>query len=121
MTPTDMDALTRAIAACRAADPARSAQIDAMLSYRPWAEVGTFAAASAQRHSLHLKPWQSPPCRSDPEDLYKPIGDPRGERESAELLRRLLDIGLSRYEPDPLQAIAQAEKRLGSDDRLIWC
>src|SRR5262245_34660103 len=119
MTPTDVDALARAIAACRAADPVRCAQIDAMLTYRPWVEVGTFAAASAQRHSLHLKGWQSPPCRSVPEDLNKPVGDPRAARESAELLRRLLHVGLSRYEPDPMQAIEQVEKRLGRDGRLI--
>ena len=41
--------------------------------------------------------------------LSEPFGDPRAARESAELLRRLLDAGLSRFEPDPLGAIEEAE------------
>jgi hypothetical protein len=44
-------------------------------------------------------------------DLDRPYGDPRAARESAELLKRLLDAGLSRFEPTPLQALAGAEKR----------
>jgi hypothetical protein len=39
------------------------------------------------------------------------VADTCGARESAELLRRLLDAGLSRFEPDPLRAIAEAERR----------
>jgi hypothetical protein len=44
--------------------------------------------------------------------LREPFGDPRAARESAELLKRLSDTGLSRFEPDPLAAIAEAEQRL---------
>jgi len=41
----------------------------------------------------------------------EPFGDPRAARESAELLQKMLALGLSRFEPDPLQAIAEAEQR----------
>ena len=43
--------------------------------------------------------------------LEKPYGDPSGKRESAELLKRLLDANLSKYEPDPTGALAEAEQR----------
>ena len=56
-------------------------------------------------------PWQSPPFRASLADLNKPFDDPRGERESAELLKRLLDAGLSPFEPFPLDALAEAEQR----------
>ena len=55
--------------------------------------------------------WQTPPCRARLTDLDKPFDDPRGERESAELLQRLLDMKLSKYEPDPIAALAEAEQR----------
>lgn len=55
-------------------------------------------------------PWQSPPCVASLADLGKPFDDPRGARESAELLRRLIDAGLSRFELDPIDALAAAEQ-----------
>ena len=44
-------------------------------------------------------------------DLEKPFDDPRGERAAAEILKRLLALHLSRFEPDPFAAIAEAEQR----------
>jgi hypothetical protein len=41
----------------------------------------------------------------------QPFGGPRGTREVEEVLRRLLDAGLTRFEPDPLAALERAEKR----------
>jgi hypothetical protein len=73
--------------------------------------VAKFASYSAQIESLALQPWQDPPCCARLCNLAKPFDDPRGERESADVLKRLLDAGLSRYEPDPLAAIAEAEQR----------
>ena len=43
--------------------------------------------------------------------LERALWRPRAARESAELLRRLLDAGLSRFEPDPLGAIEEAEAK----------
>jgi hypothetical protein len=50
---------------------------------------------------LKGSPWR-------PNNLAKPFDDPRGERESAE---KLLALGLRRFEPNPLAAIAEAEQR----------
>jgi hypothetical protein len=111
MNPTDRTALERALVACRAESPARAKQIDSMLADRPWEDVAQFASSCAQGRALDLMPWQSPPCHAGLRALSEPFGDPRGARESAELLQRLLDAGLSKYEPDPLQALAEAEQR----------
>ena len=112
MTPTDKDALTRAIVAARAESAGRAKQLDSMLTDRPWQEVAEFAAHCVQGRTLGLMPWQMPPlCYANRLDsaLREPFGDPRGAREAGELLRRLLDAGLSKYEPDPLGGLERAE------------
>ena len=110
LTPADEDALTRALAVTRAEDPGRRRQIDTMLADESWQSVAVFAATCAQSCSLNLMPWQLPPFRASLNDLSMPYGDASGRRESAELLRRLLTLGLSRFEPNPEQAISEAEQ-----------
>jgi hypothetical protein len=109
---TDREALRRALEVARGEDEGRRRQIDSMLADgRDWTETAKFAAYCAQGAVLGLLPWQSPPCCSSLVDLDKPFGDTRGARESAELLKKLLALGLSKYEPNPLQAITAAEAR----------
>ena len=59
---------------------------------------------------LNLQAWQTPPMwvRDLDAALREPFGGKRGDREAAELLQRMLDAGLSKYEPDPLAALDQA-------------
>ena len=114
LSAVDRDALDRAIEICRTRkDPADREQIERKIATEPWREVGEFAAYSCQMDSLHLQPWQSPPCWVD--DLVSDIqGAPDGvggDYEAAKLLQRLLDAGLSRYEPDPVGALKQARRR----------
>jgi hypothetical protein len=111
MTPIDQAALTKAIAAARAESKSRARQIDSMLGDRSWQRVAEFAAYSAQIDALGLMPWQSPPCIASLADLNQPFDDPRGARESAELLKKMLALGLSKFEPDPIGAIVEAEQR----------
>ena len=111
MNATDHDALVRAIAAAGGEDAGRARQIDAKLADEPWEDVARFAASCAQSRSLGLMPWQGVPFRADLRHLDRPFDDPRGERQAAELLQRLLKLGLSRFEPDPIGAIAEAEQR----------
>jgi hypothetical protein len=66
LTQIDRDALTRALAACRAEDAGRAKQIDSMLAREPWEQVAVFAASCVQSRSLGLMPWQSPPYRVVP-------------------------------------------------------
>jgi hypothetical protein len=59
-----------------------------------------------------LQPWQDPPSAINlAAALREPFGDQRGAREAGELLSKMLALGISRFDPDPLQAIAEAEKR----------
>jgi hypothetical protein len=43
--------------------------------------------------------------------LREPFGDPSGRREAGEVLARLLRNGCSKFEADPIRAIAEAEQR----------
>jgi hypothetical protein len=69
-----------------------------------------FCASHCQSRSLNLQAWQTPPMwvRDLDAALREPFGGKRGDREAAELLQRMLDAGLSKYEPDPLAALDQA-------------
>lgn len=109
MNEIDRDALERALVAARAEDEGRAKQIDSMLASEPWEEVAQFASYCVQGRALNLQPWQSPPCHASLASLRLPYGDPRAARESAELLSKMLALGISRFEPDPLAAIAEAE------------
>lgn len=98
LSPIDRDALARALAIEQAGDePGRRDQ------GRDWFEAATSASYACQRRALGLRPWQSPPCYGDAHPGHD------GHADAAVLLQRLLDAGLSRWEPDPLQALAQAE------------
>lgn len=57
-------------------------------------------------------PWQQVPAFIHSESaLRQPFGLVTAERESAEIKLKLRALGLSRFEPDPLAAIAEAERR----------
>jgi hypothetical protein len=53
-----------------------------------------------------------PPCATHLDSaLRQPFGDTRGAREAGEIPKKMLTLGLSRFEPHPLAAIAEAEQR----------
>jgi hypothetical protein len=95
---TDHEALKR-IAIDRKRDRATRQQIDSMLKERPWREIAE--TYGCQCTALHLKPWQPPPYWAEIDDQDNEAGPISGRRAAAELLRRLLVVGLSRFEPDP--------------------
>jgi hypothetical protein len=109
----DRDALTRCIAAARAIAPIYDRAIDTMLARgQSWEEVAHYACVVAQTVSCDAKPWQPVPCGVHVASaLRQPYGDPRSEREAAEIRLKLQALNLSRYEPDPMRAIAEAEQR----------
>ena len=101
LSEVDRDALERALALAKASDePGRREQ-----RHKDWFEAAASAAYSCQRRALQLKPWQSPPCYGD----AHPGRD--GHADAAVLLKRLLDNNLSRWEPDPIGALAAIEAR----------
>lgn len=67
---------------------------------QPWQEVAEFAAALCQRDALNLTPWEDPPCRAHV--------DAMGGDGSVKLLAKMEAAGISRWHPDPLRALEQA-------------
>ena len=66
----------------------------------PWQEVAEFAASLCQRKALDLAPWENPPCHAHI--------DPMGGDGSVQLLEKMEAAGISRFHPDPLRALEQA-------------
>jgi hypothetical protein len=105
-TEIDREALERALELARQ-EPQRAEQLDEKLKDEPWHAVARFAAYVCQCRNLRLPPWQSPPCWADEDER-----DPRENFADAQkLLRRMLAAGLSRFEPQPLEALSKAAKK----------
>ena len=115
LTGVDRIALQKAIEYCRAHSKIRREQIDDMLKERPWEQVAHFASSFAQEDSLDAAPFEHLPC--DLPDDYDPATDPepvKGGREAYRLRQQMLDLGISKFHPDPVAAIAEAKRRAAS-------
>ena len=116
--PVDKDALERAIAMTRANGGPSAVQIENKLRDEPWEQVARFAAYCRQCDSLRLMPHQSPPCWIHDMEATLAAGDDgiMGKYAAAKLLQRMLDAGLSVYEPDPIGALEQTKRTKKVDD-----
>ena len=111
LTPIDHDALARAIAWCETYQ--RSNSIILVKNPLPrvgspaWFEAARYCASFAQRMTLRLKPWDCWPC----ETADKVSNPPRYAQrpQEVELRQRMIRLGISIFEPDPLRALAEAE------------
>ena len=114
MDEIDKEALARAIELSKA-EPERVEQIESMLKDHSWEEVAQFAAHRQQCKNLRLKPSEIPPCHGAI-NLAAPGTDADESFLAANrLLQRLLNSGLSQWEPDPEAALApSAENARGS-------
>jgi hypothetical protein len=79
-----------------------------------WIELALYFVSAAQSDSLHLRPWETPPLHTHDDGIVDSLGWGRRPNEVA-LLRKMIALGLSRFEPDPLQAIDEAERREDRD------
>lgn len=111
MTEQDRIALEAAMAIARR-DPLRAEQLDRKLaSGAKWDEVAFLAALCVQSNALHLKPWQCPPCDTN-DEIDPSQGVLYGNRpDEVALLQRMLRAGVSRFHPDPMKALAEAEAK----------
>jgi hypothetical protein len=66
----------------------------------PWQKVAEFAASLCQSKALGLRPWENPPCHAHV--------DPMGGDGSVKLLAKMEKAGISRWHPDPLRALEEA-------------
>jgi hypothetical protein len=109
LSEVDREALERAIELARRESRARCDQVDSMLRERDWLDVAKFCAYCCQDTELKLKPWEIVPCWIDDIDQHVALPDLGQRRRAIRLLRKLLALGLSKFEPTPLAALEHAE------------
>jgi hypothetical protein len=103
---TDRDALERCMQLAML-DESQKHQLESKLKDESWHDVAVFAAYYVQGYCLRLRPWELPPCAvSD-----NPEEESQAQQGAVKLLNKMLAAGLSRYEPDPLNALAMRTKR----------
>jgi hypothetical protein len=115
----DREALTHALEIVRnrpeKEDPGRRAQVDRLLQEQGWFTAADFCCYCCQSELIRPRLWQPIPADIDPADLETILarGDDGlgGEYAAARVLKRMLRAGLSRYEPEPLKALAEAKRR----------
>jgi hypothetical protein len=108
LTDADMDALKRSLIMA-AKQPGRRDQFRRKLKQGDsWIEVAELAAYQCQMRSLNLKPDQSPPAWGG--SLGDGLDGPDSDLTD-ELLNRMLDAGISQWEPDPLAALAKVKQK----------
>src|SRR6478672_6805926 len=105
MDEIDKEALTRALELTKA-EPDRAEQIESMLKDRSWEEVAQFAAYHQQCKNLRLKPGETPPCHGAVNLAEPGTGADESFPAANRLLQRMMDSGLSQWEPDPERALA---------------
>ena len=77
-----------------------------------WIEEAQRCAGVAQMITLRLKPWQCPPVIAS--DTVGDNPDRYGERpQEVELRQRMIKLGISVYEPDPIAAMETAVSASG--------
>jgi len=112
LNPVDREALKRAIEIARS-DPEERKVIDRLMEKEGWFAAAQQAVYHCQRELIRPRLWQ--PIPSDIDDIEGTLakGDDGlgGSYRAALLLKRMLAAGLSRYEPRPVEALAEARRR----------
>lgn len=115
LSQVDREAVTRAIELKRARSPADRREVDDMLKTHSWFEVAEDAVYCCQRSLIAPRLWQKQPHDIEVDEIETIIARGPdglgGEYQAAKLLRRMLKAGLSKFEPQPLQALAEAKAR----------
>ena len=102
LSRVDRDALRRAYATARAESEAYRKHLDGIEAREGWVSAAENASYHLQVKNLALKPWHCPPCDCRSDEIGHGYGRSRGE---VMLRRRMLESGLSLYEPDPAAAL----------------
>ncbi len=117
MRVSDEEAWRLAIERMRqSGEPVWIRNVEGLLQSRGLDETGRWASANMQFQSLRSKPWLALPCHLNNTDVERTLaagdngGDLRGEYAAAVLARRMQRYGISRWHPDPAQALREAEK-----------
>jgi hypothetical protein len=95
-------------------EPMRARQLESMRKddKLPWEERALRACTWVQTRTMAVKPWQIAPCDAvddEPDPTIARMDSQMREwRKAHAVVERLLEFGLSPYEPDPLGALARA-------------
>jgi hypothetical protein len=121
LSRVDRDALSRCLALARTLRPELFGQPVSPRDPKLWIATAKAATYSCQIASLQLRPWDWPPCWLETDAdiaaaLKLPANDHTQQRRAAKIVQRLLALGLSRYEPNPLEAIEGAEAKVLSEE-----
>jgi hypothetical protein len=100
-------AMKLAIEQMRKESPESRAHVDRVLREEGFESAGYTASYHLQCRALRLRPWQAAPVYTDVEIDPDCCG---GRPEEIALLQRMLSLGISAFHPDPLRAIAEAER-----------
>jgi hypothetical protein len=116
LSSVDREAIERAIAITRrSSEPGRKEQLDRLLAEEGFDAAADLAVYHCQRELIRPRLWQPTPADIDPDQVDAIIarGDDgkNGENQAARLLRRMLKAGLSRFEPQPIEALAAVKAR----------
>jgi hypothetical protein len=115
--PRDVDAWERCTEIVRRRSPADAERINRTLAKEGLAKAGHDAAYRCQYDALKLRPWDMTPSCINPCEIDAMIArgpndpTPHSDYNAAVLLRKMLAAGISRWEPDPMVALAQAKKK----------
>jgi hypothetical protein len=115
LSEVDREAIERAIAIMRNSSAERAEQIDRLLQEDDWQGAADLAVYHCQRELIRPRLWQPIPADIDPDQIEAIIakGDDgkAGRFLAAKLLRKMLRAGLSRFEPQPIEALAAARAK----------
>jgi hypothetical protein len=107
MDQHDRAAMQAAIEELLRLEPTWNETVAGMLQAQPFEQVAVGAAGVCQVKNLRLRAWECPPCDTRdaaPSDCYG-----RRSNEVA-LLRKMLSLDISRYDPTPLASIERVER-----------
>src|SRR5271170_2203595 len=116
MTESDKSALELAMVRACELEPRWGEQLNSKLVEAGWEATARFAAVCCQARTLNLQPWEMSPAQiDDPYDridlfLRDPFGY-AGYFVAARLLRQMLQVGVSKWHPDPIRAVEEAKQR----------
>jgi hypothetical protein len=106
LTAVDIEALERAFAIARAESAEEREHLDGIEAREGWVSAGESASYHLQCRNLKLKCWEAPPMHVHGDEIGQNYGT---KPKEVKLKRRLLALGLSVYEPDPISAIERVE------------
>jgi hypothetical protein len=105
LSDADVNALHRAIEQCRSESSEEERELLDRQLARDWTEAALQCVYRCQIANLHLRPWQSPPVAA--------VDNP----EALRLRSKLIEAGLSEYEPNPATALQAQQSARGESAR----